>query len=107
MHEVVDHRDDRHDHCRAHDRPRDDLRPDHDLGTQRWRSRVLSFTMNSRIATICRTVLSLPYRDAAMTLPSAEATIRRPETMNSRAMMTKRDPRRQHVHLDRAPAARP
>ena len=48
----------------------------------------LSFTMNSRIAAICSTVLILPYHEAAITVPSAEATMRSPETMNSRAMMT-------------------
>ena len=44
--------------------------------------------MNMMIATIWSTVLTLPYHDAAMTVPSAEATMRRPLTMNSREMMT-------------------
>ncbi len=48
----------------------------------------LSFTMNITIATIWTTVLTLPYHEAAMTVPSADATIRRPLTMNSREMMT-------------------
>ena len=47
-----------------------------------------SFTMNSTMATICATVLALPYQLAAMTTPWLAATMRMPETMNSRARMT-------------------
>ena len=48
----------------------------------------LSLMMNSTMATICVTVLALPYQLAAMTTPWLAATIRMPETMNSRVRMT-------------------
>ena len=40
------------------------------------------------MATIWNTVLALPYQLAAITAPSLAATMRTPETMNSRARMT-------------------
>ena len=43
--------------------------------------------MNSTIAMICVTVFALPYQLAAMTTPLSAATMRMPDTMNSRAKM--------------------
>ena len=48
----------------------------------------LSLTMNSTMATICATVFALPYQLAAMTTPWLAATMRMPDTMNSRVRMT-------------------
>ncbi len=39
------------------------------------------------MATICVTVFTLPHQLAAITTPSLAATIRMPDTMNSRAMI--------------------
>ena len=44
--------------------------------------------MNSTMATICATVFALPYQLAAMTTPWLAATMRMPDTMNSRVRMT-------------------
>ncbi len=44
--------------------------------------------MNRMMAIICETVLALPHQLAAMTSPLLAATMRTPDTMNSRASMT-------------------
>ena len=46
-----------------------------------------SLRRNSTMAMIWNTVLALPYQLAAMTVPLLAATMRMPETMNSRARM--------------------
>ena len=46
-----------------------------------------SFTRKSTMAIICVTVFALPYQLAAITLPSAAASMRMPDTMNSRQRM--------------------
>ena len=43
--------------------------------------------VNSTMAIIWNTVLNLPYQLAEMTVPLLAATMRTPETMNSRATM--------------------
>ena len=50
-------------------------------------STTVSLMMNSTMAMIWVTVLALPYQLAAMTVPLLAATMRMPETMNSRVRM--------------------